>query len=84
MGNISMSDILVIAAALVALVLLMRRSGASYSHRYAKIPVRTDDRFRGKAQTQDPTEEELDPAAWMEWFLFGSLLLVIVMILGKV
>ncbi len=84
MGNMSFSDILVIAAAVIALILLMRRSGASHSHRYARIPVRTDDRYHGQTQTPEPAEEEIDPAAWMEWFLFASLLLVIAMILGKV
>lgn len=83
MGNITMSEVLIIAAALTALFLLMRRSDASITHRYSRVPVRTDDHYRGQAQPSEPVEEELDPAVWMEWFLFGSLLLVIAMLMGK-
>ncbi len=66
---------------LVAIFLALRSDGL-FSHKLAKIRLRTvESRRRGFSE---PREEAYEPGLRLEWLIIGAMLLLICMLLSKV
>ena len=67
---------------LAAMALLFVRGDGETNRKLAKVRERAEETRRGS--TPEPTEEEFEPGATLQWMVIGSLLFFIVVVLANI
>ena len=79
------SEVLVVltmfSVLLAAVAMLFVRGDGETNRKFAKVRVRVDETRRGG--TPEPSEEEFEPGASLQWMVIGSLLFFIVVLLAN-